>query len=94
MAIVDLGDLKAERRILGLDVGTKTIGLALSDASRTVATALRTIRRAKFAKDASELRAVIGELGVDALVIGLPVSMDGTEGPPLPVGAPVRRRPA
>ena len=81
MAIVEVRDLKAELRILGLDVGTKTIGLALSDLTRTVATPLRTIRRARFAEDASEIRAVVGEMGVDALVIGLPVSMDGTEGP-------------
>ena len=81
MAIVEVRDLKAELRILGLDVGTKTIGLALSDATRTVATPYRTIRRAKFAEDAVILRAVIDEMGVDALVIGLPLSMDGTEGP-------------
>ena len=81
MAIVEVRDLKAELRILGLDVGTKTIGLALSDATRTVATPHRTIRRTKFAEDAGILRAVIDEMGVDALVIGLPLSMDGTEGP-------------
>ena len=81
MAILEVRDLKAELRILGLDVGTKTIGLALSDATRTVATPHRTIRRAKFAQDAGILRAVIDEMGVDALVIGLPLSMDGTEGP-------------
>ena len=81
MAIVEVRDLKAELRILGLDVGSKTIGLALSDATRTVATPYRTIRRAKFAEDAVILRAVIDEMGVDALVIGLPLSMDGTEGP-------------
>ena len=81
MAVVDWRELKAELRILGLDVGTKTIGLALSDATRIVATPLRTIKRTKFAADAGSLRAVIGEMGVDALVIGLPLSMDGTEGP-------------
>ena len=81
MAIVEVRDLMAEHRILGLDVGTKTIGLALSDATRIVATPHRTIRRAKFAEDVGILRAVIGDMGVDALVIGLPVSMDGTEGP-------------
>ena len=81
MAIVEVRDLMAEHRILGLDVGTKTIGLALSDATRIVATPHRTIRRTKFAEDAGILRSIIGEMGVDALVIGLPVSMDGTEGP-------------
>jgi putative Holliday junction resolvase len=82
MAIVDLGDLKAERRILGLDVGSKTIGLALSDATRIVATPHSTIKRTKFTADASLLRAIIKDMEVDALVIGLPVSMDGTEGAP------------
>ncbi len=81
MAIVEVRDLMAEHRILGLDVGTKTIGLALSDATRTVATHLRTIRRTKFTDDTGSLRAIIGEMGVDALVIGLPLSMNGTEGP-------------
>jgi putative Holliday junction resolvase len=81
MAIVGVRDLMAERRILGLDVGSKTIGLALSDATRIVATPHSTIKRTKFTADASLLRAIIKDMDVDALVIGLPVSMDGTEGP-------------
>ncbi len=81
MAIVEVRDLMAEHRILGLDVGTKTIGLALSDATRIVATPHSTIRRTRFKEDAGILRAIIGDMDVDALVIGLPVSMDGTEGP-------------
>ncbi len=81
MAIVAVRDLMAELRILGLDVGTKTIGLALSDVTRIVATPHSTIRRAGFAEDVDVLRSVIAEMGVDALVIGLPLSMDGTEGP-------------
>ena len=81
MANFEVRDLMAEHRILGLDVGTKTIGLALSDATRIVATPHRTIKRTKFKEDAGILRAIIDDMDVDALVIGLPVSMDGTEGP-------------
>lgn len=66
---------------MGLDVGSKTIGLAISDGGLRVATSIDTIRRAKFTKDAESLAAMIAERGVGGLVIGLPVSMDGTEGP-------------
>jgi putative Holliday junction resolvase len=69
------------RRLLGLDVGTKTIGLALSDTGWTVATPLETIRRSKFTKDAELLFALVDERDVGGLVIGLPVNMNGTEGP-------------
>jgi putative Holliday junction resolvase len=72
--------LKRGQRILGLDVGTKTIGLAISDASLTVASPLTTIARTKFTEDARRIARVIDERGVGALVIGLPVSMDGREG--------------
>src|ERR687885_940352 len=68
-------------RLLGLDVGTKTIGLALSDVTRSVATPLETIRRAKFQKDADSLLAVAARFDVGGLVIGLPLNMDGSEGP-------------
>lgn len=73
--------LPAGRRVIGLDVGTKTIGVALSDVTRRVATPLETIRRTKFAADAARLAQVIAEHGVGGMVIGLPISMDGTEGP-------------
>ena len=69
------------RRLLGLDLGTKTIGLALSDVSRTIASALFTIERRKFTMDAKDLLAVVAEHDVAALVIGLPINLDGTEGP-------------
>jgi putative Holliday junction resolvase len=65
----------------GLDVGTKTIGVAVSDVTRTVATALKTIRRRKFTSDAAELLALAEERGVVGFIIGLPVNMGGTEGP-------------
>lgn len=73
--------LQPGSRLLGLDVGSKTIGLALSDATRAVATPLTTIRRTKFAKDVGELMEIIESRDVFALVIGLPLNMDGSEGP-------------
>lgn len=73
--------LPAGRRYLGLDLGTKTIGLALSDAGHRIATPLRTLVRRKFTQDAAELAAVITAENVGALVLGLPVNMDGSEGP-------------
>ncbi len=85
MAIVTLGELNAllerEQRLMGLDLGTKTIGLALSDLFRVVATPLQTIRRTKFTKDAKAIQDLVAEHRVGGLVLGLPVSMDGTEGP-------------
>jgi putative Holliday junction resolvase len=69
------------QRLLGLDLGTKTIGLALSDGSRTIASPYRTIKRRKFTQDASELLDIIGREGVGGLIIGLPINMDGSEGP-------------
>ena len=84
MAIKTLHGLKAElapgSRLLGLDVGSKTVGLALSDVTLIIATPYRTLRRTTFAKDAERLRQTIDEHGVGGLVIGLPVQMDGTEG--------------
>ncbi len=85
MSILPLTDiiatLKRDQRLLGLDLGTKTIGLALSDVSRTIATPLSTIVRKKFTQDAEALLALVARHDVGALVLGLPVSMDGTEGP-------------
>ncbi|MDH3581135.1 MAG: Holliday junction resolvase RuvX [Hyphomicrobiales bacterium] len=75
------GRLKTGERLLGLDVGSKTIGLALSDVSRTIASPLQTIRRTKFAADAEELANIVAEHAVAGLVIGLPINMDGSEGP-------------
>ncbi len=73
--------LPSKAAILGLDVGTKTIGLAISDITRTVATPLRTLRRTKFSADASALLALVAERDVRGFVIGLPVNFNGTEGP-------------
>ena len=73
--------LPSKAAILGLDVGTKTVGLAISDITRTVATPLRTLRRTKFLADASALLALAAERDVRGFVIGLPVNFNGTEGP-------------
>lgn len=66
---------------MGLDLGTKTIGLALSDVRLTIASPFDTIRREKFTKDVEALFALMDKQGVGGLVLGLPVEMDGTEGP-------------
>jgi len=73
--------LQRDERLLGLDVGTKTIGLALSDVMRRIATPLETIRRTKFKADAARLLALAKEHGAGGLVIGLPINLDGSEGP-------------
>lgn len=73
--------LKKDERLLGLDLGSKTIGLALSDTRLTIATPMQTIKRAKFTKDAEQLLAIIAEQKVGGLVLGLPKNMDGSEGP-------------
>ncbi len=84
MSICTLQELKDQvttgRRLLGLDVGTKTVGLALSDPSLAVASPLQTIRRTKFTRDAQAIEAVISEHAVGGLVVGLPLNMDGSEG--------------
>lgn len=73
--------LTPRRPVLGMDLGDKTIGLALSDTARRIATPLRTIRRVKFTLDAAELLKVVAEHQVAGLVLGLPLNMDGSEGP-------------
>ena len=73
--------LQPGARLLGLDVGTKTVGLALSDVTRTVATPYETLRRTKFTADAKAIAAIVGKEGVGGLVIGLPLNLDGSEGP-------------
>jgi putative Holliday junction resolvase len=80
--------LPPARGIAGLDFGTKTIGVAVSDALRSVATPLVTIKRSKFTKDAAELVDIIAKRDLAGLVLGLPRNMDGSEGrarnPPAP----------
>jgi putative Holliday junction resolvase len=85
MAIRNPTELRAlmprGKRLLGLDLGSKTIGLAIADPGFMVASPIGTIRRTKFTNDARELGKIIKEREVGALVIGLPVNMDDTEGP-------------
>jgi len=73
--------LKAGQPLLGLDLGTKTIGLAISDRLWSVATPLETIKRRKFGLDAARLLEIATMREVCALVLGLPQNMDGSEGP-------------
>ncbi len=82
LAIDELADgLKIGRPLLGLDPGSKTIGLALSDSLHNIATPLETIRRGKFAADAARIVELIREHNVGGIILGLPLNMDGTEGP-------------
>jgi putative Holliday junction resolvase len=85
MAIRNPTELKAilrpGQRILGLDVGTKTVGVAISDGSLTVASPLETLHRRGLTEDAAALQRIIAARNVGALVIGLPVEMSGREGP-------------
>lgn len=69
------------RRLIGIDLGTKTIGLALSDVGRQIASPLETIRRVKFTPDVARLRLLCETHQVGGLVMGLPLNMDGSEGP-------------
>lgn len=66
---------------LGLDLGEKTIGVAISDATRVIASPLELIRKTQFTADANRLLALMDERGASAIILGLPRNMDGTEGP-------------
>ena len=83
MGVVSLEEISLApgRRLLGLDLGEKTIGLALSDRLLSVATPYKTLKRGKFSADAPILDNIISEEGVGALVVGLPLNMDGSDGP-------------
>jgi len=76
-----MAQLPAGTRLAGLDLGTKTIGVALSDLGFRIATPFTTIRRTKFGPDAQALLALCAKEKVGGLVLGLPVNMNGTEGP-------------
>ncbi len=73
--------LPRDRALAGLDLGTKTIGVAVSDRRLSVATPLETIRRTKFTADAKALLAICAKREIGGLVLGLPFNMDGSEGP-------------
>ncbi len=73
--------LPAHRAIIGLDLGDKTIGVAVSDGMQSVASPHETIRRRKFGLDAARLLEIITERNVGGIILGLPRNMDGSEGP-------------
>ena len=85
MAVVDLAELPGAlpkgTPIVGLDLGSKTIGVAVSDGGLIIASPVALIRRSKFTADAEALFKLMDDRGAGAVVIGLPVNMDGTEGP-------------
>lgn len=76
-----LSVIPADKRLMGLDLGSKTIGVATSDRTRMIATPIETIARKKFTIDAQRLLAIIAAENIGLIVLGLPVNMDGTEGP-------------
>ena len=75
-----LENLPQTARLMGLDLGTKTIGIATSDLTRQIATPITTIARTKFTQDTTELLAIAKKENVGVLVLGLPINMDGSEG--------------
>ena len=83
--IIKISDLTAlhsrNKRLMGLDLGTKTIGIAISDVRLTIATARETLQRKKFTLDAQYLIEMAGKEDIFAFVLGLPLNMDGSEGP-------------
>lgn len=85
MIVATIGELKdllpRNYRLMGLDLGEKTIGIAVGDPSHMIATPVTTIRRTKFAEDAKQFLKLVDERQVGGLVIGLPLNMDGSEGP-------------
>jgi putative Holliday junction resolvase len=73
--------LKPGARLIGIDAGTKTLGLALSDVTRTIATPLTVLKRTKFKEDAAQLLRIAAEHQIGGFVLGLPINLDGTAGP-------------
>ncbi|KKC27621.1 Holliday junction resolvase RuvX [Sphingomonas sp. SRS2] len=79
---LDFRDALPERgRLAGLDVGTKTIGIAICDAGWTIASPAETIQRAKFSVDAARLRTLLTAQSIKGMVIGLPLNLDGSDSP-------------
>jgi putative Holliday junction resolvase len=85
MLLADLAEFRSSlapgARLVGLDLGEKTIGIALSDTQLTVASPVMTCRRTRFMEDFAALVALMAEHGAGGLVVGLPLNMNGTEGP-------------
>lgn len=80
IAIQDLKYLSKEQSILGLDPGSKNIGIAISDVTKTIASPLKPIRREKFSQTAAKIFAIIDEKNSGAICFGLPLNMDGSSG--------------
>jgi putative holliday junction resolvase len=76
-----LDGVPTDARLMGLDLGSKTIGVATSDRTRQIATPIETIARKKFAADAARLIEIAARENIGVIILGLPVNMDGTEGP-------------
>lgn len=76
-----IGALAVGERLMGLDLGSKTIGMALGDTQHKIATPFDTIKRKKFGVDAAALMEIIKAENIGGLVMGLPLNMDGSEGP-------------
>lgn len=76
-----LETIAADARLMGLDLGTTTIGVATSDRTRRIATPIETIERKKFTGDAERLLAIAARENIGLIVLGLPINMDGSEGP-------------
>jgi putative Holliday junction resolvase len=85
MPVLPLSDLRAcltkDQRIIGIDLGSKTIGLALSDVRLTLASPFGSLKRGKLKTNAAEILAIARKENAGGLVVGLPLSMDGTPGP-------------
>ena len=82
IAIEDLAkSLPVKARLIGVDLGAKTIGLAISDIERRLASPLKTLRRAAFARDADALTAILAEFDIAGIVLGLPLDLDGRDSP-------------
>ncbi|MEL6324946.1 MAG: Holliday junction resolvase RuvX [Pseudomonadota bacterium] len=81
MALTDIDDLPATGALIGIDPGTKTLGIAATDALRLIASPVTTIRRTKLAADLSALFEIYDQRNAAALIVGLPLNMDGSEGP-------------
>ena len=81
MALVDLTDLPKSGPLIGIDPGSKTLGIAASDGLRLIASPVETIKRTKLKNDLKRLFELYDERGAAGLVVGLPLNMDGSEGP-------------
>ena len=85
MPIVSIQKIKTNcppgSRLIGIDLGSKTIGLSLSDMGLMIASPYRTLKKGKFSKDAEILKKIITDENVSGLILGLPLNMDGEEGP-------------